>query len=516
MTRAIGRIVPPLVVGALVLVAVRATLLPGVDFWDTGELQTVGPLLGTAHPTGFPTYVILAWIANALLAPFGEPALRMNLLSAIYVAAAAAVTVDLARALTRSLPLGIMAGLGLGCTEIVWAIGTHAEAHALHLLLIAVLFRILVAWDDAPIGRRRDRLLLAAAVTFGMAMGNHSLTLLLAPAVAWFVFASERSILRRPRFIAACAIAVAGTAAILFLELPLRAGPFRAPLVYGHPETWDGFWYVVLAEQFRGSLVAPFSDLGAKTLDLVARTAAAFGPLAVLIPVGFVATMQRRPHYAILSGVSVAIICFFAASYENADIGRYYLVPALIAWTWIAILAGAIAQAVTGGGAPEADANPPVSGGGSRRPFAPEAVVATALAVILLVPTGLAFSGRADRVDRSDDHAAARWLDDTLAVLAPDAVLVSWWSYSTPLWYAQHVEGRRPDVAIIDDRTRLDEDLGDIYDVIDANIATRPVYAIRTDPREIAGLQQRYVLEPILGPEGRFMFRVVATREVGV
>ena len=32
--------------------------MPGVAFWDTAELQAVGPLMGTAHPTGFPTYVL--------------------------------------------------------------------------------------------------------------------------------------------------------------------------------------------------------------------------------------------------------------------------------------------------------------------------------------------------------------------------------------------------------------------------------------------------------------------------
>jgi hypothetical protein len=86
--RTVTRVVAPIAVGIAAFVAIRATLLPDVDFWDTGELQTVGPLLGTAHPTGFPTYVISAWIANFLLAPFGEPALRMNLYSALCVAMA--------------------------------------------------------------------------------------------------------------------------------------------------------------------------------------------------------------------------------------------------------------------------------------------------------------------------------------------------------------------------------------------------------------------------------------------
>ena len=163
------RLGPPIIVGIVAFVAIRQTLLPGLDFWDTGELQTVGPLLGTAHPTGYPTYVLLGWLANLILAPFGEPALRMNLFAALCVAGAAAVTVDLTRALTRSAILGVVAGLGLALTDTVWSIGTHAEAHALHLLLVAVLFRLLIAWEDGHPGRSTDRRLIAAAVVFGLA-----------------------------------------------------------------------------------------------------------------------------------------------------------------------------------------------------------------------------------------------------------------------------------------------------------------------------------------------------------
>ncbi len=100
-----------------------------------------------------------------------------------------------------------------------------------------------------------------------------------------------------------------------------------------------------------------------------------------------------------------------------------------------------------------------------------------------------------------------------MRTLAPNAVVVSWWSYSTPLWYAQHVEGQRPDVTILDDRTRLDQHLGDIYDVIDANLPTRPVYVIRADPREVAGLAARYRLAPIGGPDARFLTRVLGPRD---
>ena len=61
----------PWLVGVVAVIAARQAMLPGLGFWDTAELQVVAPLMGTAHPTGFPTYVLLGWLANLVLAPFG-------------------------------------------------------------------------------------------------------------------------------------------------------------------------------------------------------------------------------------------------------------------------------------------------------------------------------------------------------------------------------------------------------------------------------------------------------------
>jgi hypothetical protein len=487
---------PAFLVGLVAFVAARLAMLPGLGYWDTAELQTVAPLLGTAHPTGFPTYVLIGWVVNAVLTPFGEPALRMNLFAGLSVAVAAVVTVDLVRVLTRSLPLGVLAGLALALTGIVWDIGTHAEAHALHLAFVAILLRLLVAWE----GRRRDRTLVIAAIVFGLAAGNHSLTLLLAPPIALFVLAVEPGIIRRPALIAGCIGVAILTVTLVYLELPLRAGPLFTPgtLIYGRPDTWDGFWYVALAEQFRGAVIGPFDDLPGKVGALVGRTVDAYGPLAALLPLAFGATAFRRPSYALLTGSAVAITCFFAASYENAMIERYYVGPALMGWTWVAILAERLV--VLAG----------ITAEDRRRPHP---VIATALAALLMVPTLVALPSRFYVVDRSAQDGARRWVDQAFAAMQPDAVVVSWWSYSTPLWYAQLVEGRRPDVDIIDDRTRLDRNLGDIYDVIDANLPTRPVYVIRIDPMEIAGLRERYTFDVIDGSEGRVLTRIAGRRE---
>ena len=70
---------PRLIVAATIAAAVtfllaRSTLLPGLGYWDTGEAQVVPPVMGTFHPTGFPSYVLLGWFASVVLQPFGEPA----------------------------------------------------------------------------------------------------------------------------------------------------------------------------------------------------------------------------------------------------------------------------------------------------------------------------------------------------------------------------------------------------------------------------------------------------------
>lgn len=514
-------IVAPVLVGLVALAGYARTVMPGVGFWDTAEFQTVLPTLGIAHPTGFPTFVILGWLANAALAPLGEPALRMNVLSAILVALAAGTCVVLVRRLTGSIVLGMAAGLGLAATPIAWGIATHADPHALHLLFVGVLLVLLVGWEDARAAGspHADRWLVAAAVVFGLSVGNHSLTVLLALPIGLFVLAVDRDAWRR-RITPVCFAALAATVVLVYLELPIRGGLLPAPLVYGRPDTWDGFRYIVLAEQFRGSFIDPTQDPGARVAELIALVDAQFGRLALLIPVGFVATLARRPTYALLSGTALIITIVFSAFYVNADIDRYYLGPALIAWTWLAILGRALVDGLLGlGQVPESGWSDAARGpldGSSARGSGRRRLVATAIvAVALIAPTGLAIPDRFASVDRSRDPGSRPWLDATLAALDRDAVIVSWWSYSTALWYAQFVDGQRPDVWIVDDRTRIDQDLGAVIDVIDANFATRPVYLLRSNPAEIERIRGRYVVEPVGGGVLTGLYRVTSRVEGG-
>ncbi len=546
-------IVAALLAGVFAFGLARWALLPGLGFWDTGEFQTVGPALGTAHPTGFPAYVVLGWLASIVLAPFGDPAFRMNLLSAVLVGGAAGLAVVLARQLTGRLLVALAIGLVMGAVPIVWNIGTHADAHALHLLLVALVFVLLIGWEqrvraarripaigrasaagwaptwtptNAPSATRRlgqpgDRWLLAATIVYGVGLANHTLMLLLAPGIGLFVLATAPAILRRPRFVGGLAGAMLLTALALYLELPLRAGIFRAPLVYGHPERLDGFLYVVLAQQFFGALHQPFANLGTKAAELARLGFEQLGPLVVLVPLGFVATMWRQPRYAVLSGVSFLVTAWFAASYDNADIARYYLGPALMALTWLAILAGVVLAlfgriadrflGVDAGMDPELTGPPVRPDPAAGNPAMLILEIAVGLAI--LMPTIQAIPERADAENLSTQTTASDWAHTAMNVFAPDAVVVSWWSYSTTLWYAQIIEGRRPDVWIVDDRTRLDEKLGEVTDVIDAELGRRPVYAVRLEgDDDLVAVLARYEVQRIDMPTEQPIYLILGRR----
>src|SRR4051794_27884240 len=142
-------LVAPLGVALVVIANAWSGLMPGVAFWDTGEFQTVLPIMGTAHPTGYPTYVLLGFLGNLVLAPIGEPAFRINALSLIAVAVAAGTCVALLRRLTGSTVIGVAVGLALATTPLVWTYAMGADPHPIHLMFVALLLFVLVRWEQA-------------------------------------------------------------------------------------------------------------------------------------------------------------------------------------------------------------------------------------------------------------------------------------------------------------------------------------------------------------------------------
>jgi len=483
------------------------TLMPGLGFWDTGEFQALGPVLGIAHPTGYPTYVLLLWLASVVLQPFGDPALRANLLSAILVSGASALITVAVIHVTRRSAIGLVAGALLAVAPIAWQNAVRADPHGLHLFLAALLLVLLLGWGMRERGARpyAGRWLLATAICFGVSLGNHALTLLLAPGIALFVLAvAPRILWRQWKLVLLCAAALVLTTAALYAYLPIRAS-MDPPLDYAHPTTWESFSYVVFGQQFTGTFHAlPSLSVALSTVWKVLETNLGIGAWVALI--GLVVGLWRRPRLMVLTVPWFVLPVWFLLGYENADIDRYYLVPIMVSVVWAGLaIDWAWAVALLGWRAIRDD------GTAVSRPLS--TAITVVAAALLLVPILGAVPARYDAADGSRDTDAREFLDATLATLAPEPVVLSWWSYSTPLWYGRWVEGARPDMTIIDDRTMLDERLGTpgcddlggsqcMIDVIDSYLDERPVYLIRLEG-DLPEFRDRYILEQVPGiPHG--------------
>jgi hypothetical protein len=461
------------------------TLLRDVSWWDTGEFQTVGAVLGIAHPTGYPTYTLLDWLASIVFQPFGSPAFRADLLSAVLVSGACALLAVAVIQLTHRAVLGLVAGIALAVSPLGWSLGLAADPHALHIFLAGLLLVLLLAWQSRVRANRPSAAwLVVASIVFGLSLGNHALTVLLAPGVGLFVLIVEPELLRRRwRVTLACLAALAITTVAVYAYIPLRAA-MNPPLDYADPVTWDRFKYLVLGQQFQGTFHAMPSF--SKGLSLIwSQLVDNIGVIAVFSIAGAVVSFLRNLPFAILAVLWFGLTFVFALGYENAAIERYYLVPLMIAIVWMTLAFDAIWRGLETFARSEAARRVTAVGG---------VVVAALLVVVLLLPV----PARLPRQDRSDETGPRQWMEATLAALDPNAVIVSWWNYSTPLWYGQFVEGKRPDVKIIDDRNVLDEGYGTAQNAIDAFLGKRPVYLVRVD-YDLPDYRALYNLEPVAG-----------------
>ena len=207
--------------------------MPGIGFGDWGEMATVPHILGVAHPTGYPTYIVMAWLAELL--PIGSVAFRANLLSAVYVAVTLATLSLISLRLGVRPLLAIVGALTVGLIGTVWLAADVSEVNPLHLMFAALIIHRALVWAD----RRATRDLVLGGLLIGLGLGNHLLMLFVAPfVVAYVLWAGRRELLARPWL-----LLLGGGAGLLglavYLYIPLAA--LRNPaLPYNHPTTLDG------------------------------------------------------------------------------------------------------------------------------------------------------------------------------------------------------------------------------------------------------------------------------------
>ncbi len=466
------------IVGAISLVVYVRTLLPGIAFGDWGEMQTVPHVLGVAHPTGYPTYILLSWLAQ--LVPVGSIAFRANLLSAVLVSGSLAVTAAiLLRSGTRPM-IAVAAALALGAVPTVWAAATVAEVNPLHLLFVALLLHRALVWEES----RRTRDLRIGALLLGLALGNHLLIVFVAPFVTLFVlWVGRREIRARPWILAAAAgVVLLGLASYLYIPIAASQSP---PLPYNHPVTLDAVLWLVGGTQFRdqfgflsSSGLADFTgSLGALWLLLAGR-ATPVVPIVGLI--GLTVLVRRRPAFGLMCAGTLLANVYIWATYQRLE--HYLLVP----WLVLAIGAGVALERVARGLA---------AWPSWQRGFHPSRLVGAAGVAFAV---GLAVMNW-QAADRSADRTGEVFVDTVLDALPEDAAILSEWDASTPLWHARYVLDRRPDVLIVDDTNIVYEGWVTRERRIASLICERPVFILRLGDADLQPTRAAFRIEPFLG-----------------
>ena len=338
------------------------------------------------------------------------------------------------------LPLALCGGLLAAFSREGWSQALITEVYGLNLALFGIALDLLLRWsleDDAP---RRARQLTWLGLVLGLAASHHT------SAVLWSVAALATVLAQRPRELLDARLLARGAGAFLLGLAPLLYLPWasaRDPaLDWGNPETWQGFVAVVTRSQYLTDPVRSLHDVLVQ-LAFFARLTAAQWPLALLglLPAGlwWLARPPRRLWVPLLSlwlasGPVVALLANFpiatpleVVNAETSALESVFFIPAH--WLVAFVLALGLARVVESLSAAPARA-------------------VTALA--LLLPVAVA-AWQWPRVDMSRQVFAQRYVDGLFTLAEPGAlVLTTWDPYTFPTLYAQHVEGRRPDVVVID------------------------------------------------------------------
>jgi 4-amino-4-deoxy-L-arabinose transferase-like glycosyltransferase len=484
----VAGLVPGLIAFVAPLALFLAAAYPTVEFADPGELQTVAPMLGIAHPTGFPTFILLGWLFSHLI-PFGNEAWRVTAMCAVAMAVASWLLYLSAREIDVDAVSACGAAVAFSAGTTAWIAGSHADIQALGTMFAAALIWLALRWRNT----RDVRLLYAGGVITGIAAANHPLAIFAIPGLLVLVLSRAQGVRARDT-VAAVLLVVVGLS--LYAYLPIRSAivtaerrdptlalgfpPGMAFWDYNHPSAAAGLIRDVSGADFApGSTAgafltaAPYERLRKSYLPLLG---ADFGPLLLLAAaIGALVLFRRDAWLAaglLLSGFLPAL---FGLGYlAEQDFERYFLGSFWI----VALAAGAGVSYVL----VAALRSRPRLGAGASAAF-----FAATIAVLVL-------DHRAILSHHADD-SGHRFLDYIRARTPENAIVVAAWAYATPLAYGAYVEHSLGERIVV-------SGWPEEWEVAYAAWArARPLYAVSNQPIHLRSSTTRLVDEgsgPIL------------------
>ena len=176
------------------------TIEPTASFWDCPEFITTGYKLEVGHPPGAPFFMLVANLFSQFASDASEVAKMVNYMSALMSAACILFLFWTITHLVRKLVVkdegnigtaqtvaimgsGLVGALAYTFSDTFWFSAVEGEVYAFSSLFTAIVFWLILKWEDVADQPHSDRWLVLIAYLTGLSIGVHLLNLLCLPAI---------------------------------------------------------------------------------------------------------------------------------------------------------------------------------------------------------------------------------------------------------------------------------------------------------------------------------------------
>ena len=176
------------------------TIEPTASFWDCPEFITTGYKLEVGHPPGAPFFMLVANLFSQFASDPSTVAKMVNYMSALMSAACILFLFWSITHLVRKLVVsdennitkgqlitvmgsGLVGALAYTFSDTFWFSAVEGEVYAFSSLFTAVVFWLILKWEDVADEPHSDRWLILIAYLTGLSIGVHLLNLLCLPAI---------------------------------------------------------------------------------------------------------------------------------------------------------------------------------------------------------------------------------------------------------------------------------------------------------------------------------------------
>lgn len=495
---------------ALALGLYLRTMAPGLLGGDSGEFQFAAWNLGLAHATGYPLYLMLGWLWQHLLAPFGlSPATSLNAMSALYGTLSVGMLYIVVRGWVEG-PLNLRRAIAAFCSLLLtvsptfWSQSLIAEVYTLHTLLLLLLF-----WIIQHLYKTKYILLLALII--GLSLTHHAMTLLMLPClfiVIYYLLPREKPI------VWGLALLIMILPLGLYLYIPLRSNLESSPWYHQqigeqtltlYENNWPSFINFVTGR----SISVGFHSLGEAWGNLAEAGLLwriHFQWIGLFLAILGLTNLIKQRNWPLLILTLLYALCqqIFNLFYAIDDILVYYIPLYLMGIIWagfglhhVAALAwqlGDRTSDIDENHEDHIEVHEIQSNDGSKHSDPGQMLGIFVVLAACLLPLSI-FRTYLPSLDQHESTTAREMWEAILAAQpADDAILISNdRNEIVPLFYLQYVENRGQDMAGLFPLLKPDAAFADVGTVTQwalENSNGRPVYLVK----EMAGLEVKFDL----------------------